>query len=719
MRSKTPNGDVLGSAGKADAPFSGVIVKASDSYVFTQISGTRASAKTSKALVDLIPIALTANQRTRMGFSGATQADSILLRERLVAAATADPVRAGRIMRGEAIDETAHSSGCTQADPPVVTAYPRGMIRRVRKLYPLFTDAEVASFLDAAGETRQLRINRIQALEQRWKTLRATLLDWRNDEAQMKKLPGTFNDVQVSRRRVANAIENCWRQVKPPRWPVGQPYTTLKLERSPVGALPTLIEADVAHVRHLCIKDMEAGDELAYFLKPFKGLVRLELDGNQLTRLPEALAHMPNLEHLSLNRNKLALTEYTLRKLADMRKLKTLGLTGNRLGATIDVSKMFDLQSLFLGDTHATELPTGLSRLPYLDVVDLRGNDIKTLPSWLFTVSREFARRIDLRHNPLSAASRGQLKSYRDTYGVGMGFLEDDIAVIEEQKARDLWMPDSRETTYAASQRKWMALKNEPDSAGFFQLLAEVGSTADNRYAHEDMTRRVWSVIDAVSADSALREQLLPLAVTANCDDAAATIFSNIELAATTHTLVRESANSHDQAARLLKLGRQLFRQDYLATLAAEHIKSNPARDPVEVELAYRTGLADKLDLIGQPNHMRYAAIAGVKPADLEAAHSKVVTAELSPSLLEDLIGRAFWGDFLRQHHPRQFTDLAAPFHQRMETAFDTQKALGSGYRAHVDGIADELQKAEKGLLTRLTEEAMKAEDLKTCFNFD
>ena len=79
--------------------------------------------------------------------------------------------------------------------------------------------------------------------------------------------------------------------------------TSLKLERTPVGQLPTLTEEDVAHVRSLSIKDMEAGDELVYFLKPFKGLVSLELDRNRLTRLPEVLSHMPDLQHLSLNGN--------------------------------------------------------------------------------------------------------------------------------------------------------------------------------------------------------------------------------------------------------------------------------------------------------------------------------------------------------------------------------------------------------------------------------
>lgn len=719
VRQDSPTGTLLDSVGKADASVGECIVKTSDGYHVNHLQNTLVVTRTSRTFVEAILHALPAGQRTRMGLSGADNFDSVLLREHLVSAATGNPARATRVLRGEKTEAPAHLSACTQADPPVSNAYPWGLIRKVRKLYPLFTNAQVSAFLDAAGTTHKLRADRIKDLQAQWKKLRSVLHRWRDDEVQMKQVPGTLNDVRVSRRQVANAIESCWRRITPPRWPAGLAQTTLNLQRNPVGALPTLTEQDVAHVRTLCIRDMDAGDELAYFLKPFKGLLRLELDGNQLTRLPEALSHMPDLEHLSLNRNKLALTEHTLRKLAAMRKLKVLELSGNRLGATVDVSKMFDLRSLLMVDTHSTELPVGLSRLPYLDLVNLSGNDIRELPDWLFRVPGQFARRVVLRHNPLSEASRAKLKTYRAANGIGMGFLEDDVAVINEQKARELWMPDAREENYAGRNRSWTALKNEPHSAGFFQLLAELGSTADNRFVHEDMTRRVWSVIEAAEADSALRDHLLPLAERANCNDSTAMLFSNLETAVDIDTLIRESANAHDQAARLLDLGRRLFRQDYLATLSDEYVRTHPQSDPVEVALAYRTGLAVKLELIGQPTHMLYASLGGVTPGDLSTAYDKVIAAELSSDLLDDISSRAFWSDFLREHHAKQFTDLAAPFHERVETAIETREALGDGYLAHVDGIVSEMETAQKNLLKRLTQQAMQAAEQKVCFKLD
>jgi hypothetical protein len=162
-----------------------------------------------------------------------------------------------------------------------------------------------------------------------------------------------------------------------------------------------------------------------------------------------------------------------------------------------------------------------------------------------------------------------------------------------------------------------------------------------------------------------------------------------------------------------------LFCQDTLAGIADEHARANPRLDPVEVELAYRTGLAERLDLVGQPRHMRYASLSGVTRANLDAAYARVTTALLSPALLQDLSTRSFWVDFLRKHHGQRLSRLAAPFHERMQAAFESEATLGAGYRAHVDGIMSELQQAETALLEDLTTEALSADETHSCFMLD
>lgn len=111
-----------------------------------------------------------------------------------------------------------------------------------------------------------------------------------------------------------------------------------------------------------------------------------------------------------------------------------------------------------------------------------------------------------------------------------MGYLEDDIARLSEQQARERWLPDEWAST--ARTATWTAFKDDPASDGLFRLLAELGDTADAEYVREDMTRRVWSVLDAAQTNTSLREQVFELAANPiNCTDSAALNFSHLEVA--------------------------------------------------------------------------------------------------------------------------------------------------------------------------------------------
>nr|WP_180202650.1 NEL-type E3 ubiquitin ligase domain-containing protein [Pseudomonas sp. SbOxS1]NYU02135.1 hypothetical protein [Pseudomonas sp. SbOxS1] len=715
VREARATGTLLDSVGETDAQLLRIIVRTPTGYQVTENNGNVSSTLFGDTLLESVLDALPATQRTRMSLTGDHALDVPTMRSRLMRAAAGDPARTGRVLRGERSETPQYLSACVLADPPATASHARGLIRKVKKLYPLFTNAQASEFLDSAGTTQMQRVNRIKVLEQQLEKLRGVLHTWRVDEAAMKTVPGQLNDIRVSRRQVANTIEKCWRRIARST----RTSTMLRLERNPVGPLPTLTEQDVAHVRSLSITEMQAGDELAYFLTPFKGLVTLNLDHNKLTRLPEALSFMPNLEHLSLEGNQIKLDVYTLRKLTDMRQLRSLRLNGNRLGATVDVSKMPNLKELSLRDTYATELPVGLADLQNLEFVDLRGNEIVELPEWLYNLRQRSALAINLSSNPVSARSRARLGTFHGNTGIGMGLWPNETVVVHDQMARDLWMPTPAEATYTSRNGVWLALKENPKSKAFFELLAQLGSSADSRFVREDMTRRVWSVIEAIRSDEALCRRLLKMAATARCADDAASLFSNLEVAVEIDKVVRLSANAHDQAARLLKLGRSLFRLDYLAKIAKERVAASPALDDVEVELAYRIGLADRLELIGQPQHMRYGAISGVDAKDLNRAYNRVIAAEHSPELLNDLTGREFWSDFLREHHGEKFSEMIARFHVKLEAADEDKVNLGEDYDATVAKIQAEMNTAESNLLKELTQAALAADAAKTCFALD
>jgi hypothetical protein len=296
-----------------------------------------------------------------------------------------------------------------------------------------------------------------------------------------------------------------------------------------------------------------------------------------------------------------------------------------------------------------------------------------------------------------------------------MGYLEDDIARLNEQQARERWLPDEWAST--ARTATWTAFKDDSASDGLFRLLAELGDTADAEYVREDMTRRVWSVLDATQSNTSLREQVFELAANPiNCTDAAALNFSHLEVATEVDKVINPIGNVRSTAAGLLTLGRGLFRLEELEKIAQNHIKQDPKADPLEVSLAYRTGLANTLNLPGQPTHMRYASLSSVKQANLDNAEGRIKSAELSPQFKRFLIRQPFWTDYLSRHYPGRFASISATYPPKLQAVFDKAESLKTAdYLSQVSVIKTEKETAENAVFERLTEDVMKMVELGTC----
>jgi hypothetical protein len=355
--------------------------------------------------------------------------------------------------------------------------------------------------------------------------------------------------------------------------------------------------------------------------------------------------------------------------------------------------------------------------LPNLDRLDLRDNDISELPQWLFDAPHRLTETINLRNNPLSESSRTLLDNYRTSVGVGMGFLENDIARLDEQRARSIWLIETGGTVGARRLQVWNAIKDDPMAEGLFHLLAELNNTADSQHVREDLSRRVWRVLEATENDSGLREQIFDLAANPiNCADNAALNFSHLEVAVHVRNVLRVSAGRQPSASVLMRLAKDLFRLEQVDLIAAEHAEEQNSPDPLEVTLAYRTGLASALGLPGQPAHMRYAELADVTGEELATAIHRVQSAELSSRWLDFLVRQSFWTDYLKSSFSQQFDAALAPHQTEVQALFDKADELSSAdYLSEMGRCAARKEQTENALLKRLTTQVIQQVERGSC----
>lgn len=722
VRDRRLTGPVLEAIGDESAPLLNTCTLVKSSAGYEAFAGDGKSlgrvAIGPDSLYAAILKALPPRQRLGAGFPDPVAADSARLRAKLLDVGLDERETCAQILADGKLAPRIIEPACLQGDPaPATTAHPRALLRKVRKLYPLFSEAQAHTFLEQLGDDLLTRATRVRALRRDLEQLRDVLELWSNDQADIKALGGEPLEVQRSRWYTAELIEDSFRRIFQATDESGISRYVLGLDGLRVGRLPELpAELNFDHIKKLSLQNMDQGDNITSFLKSFTHVESLELDSNNLSRLPEVLSHMPNLRRLSLANNQIKLTEYTLAKLSYLRDLQSLNLNGNPLGATPNVSNMFDLHCLTLRETGATELPLGLARLPSLEWVDLRDNAIKVLPNWLFSTSRRFSRALDLRGNPLSLSSRTHLQDYRNKVGIGMGFLENDIARLDEQQARALWFNEGAGEEWARRDRIWSAFNDDPRAEGLFHLMAELGNTADSQRVNEDMQRRVWEVLEAAESDEALGEQVLSLAANPiNCTDSAAVNFSNLEVAVEV-SRVKRLAKGGNSVKPLLALGRGLFRLDKLDQIAREHALTHTAADPLEVTLAYRIGLAEELELPGQPGHMLFSGLGQVTEADLSVAKDRVITAELSSEWLTFMVRQPFWCEYLKRTIPRQFARIDEVFMPAMEKLFEREsKPSSADYMTQMDAIKLKREQAEEALLKRLTTDAIRLVDLGIC----
>jgi len=516
-------------------------------------------------------------------------------------------------------------------------------------------------------------IQALEALRQEHQVLRDALERWVNGDTHYQEGDGPRLRVPPhSKGRAAQAILRAWR--KEGSFMPGTPEMLYKLslDAQALGDIPVMV-GNFSHVGALEMDRVGASAGLNTFLHNFPNLRTLSLTGNELSRVPQAIAAMPKLEHLDLSDNRIRLTSESIPLLNGLERLQTLNLSFNpALGQTPTVSALKQLRHLALRGTKIVDWPVGVNDLSELQTLDLRDNLIAHIPETVYQArpALNFGTNVD--GNPLSASSLKALAAYQQSNRISLGILAADylqVAAVQPDIARhgSIWMSGLAGAESARKQALWSSLSLYPRSRDFFHMLARLHDTADYDLMQIDLTQRVWNVLEAAGEDDALRRTLFQVARVGRVSaENAAGVFSDMVVRVLCYRAVLSArTGNRTLEGELVRLLRGLFRLQQVERQAMIEIGRRTVSGPFsraqarELELIYRVRLAERLELPAQPREMNFVRDVDVSPEALESAYQEVAKAENSADLLASIKARKFWYEYLLENHQEEFDTLS------------------------------------------------------------
>ncbi|TFB45294.1 hypothetical protein E3W21_01375 [Pseudomonas sp. F01002] len=419
-------------------------------------------------------------------------------------------------------------------------------------------------------------------------------------------------------------------------------------------------------------------------LNDFPNLRQLSARNTGLTTVPSDIGKLGQLTTLDLADNRISLSSNSLEQLSNLTHLETLRLDGNPLRQPPNVGGMRDLKVLGLANTGIEDWPQGLfsdaageRNRPRGFALDMRQCPIKTVPEvapgsdQAFILAR--ARFGTLR---LSDADRIRFGDYRES----MGFARQQVysGAVEDELSH--WKPSSNapsvfdlsEGYKVHREESWHDVMAEPGSTDFFRVISKQRESRDYRDvgARQQLTKRVWQMIDAMALDSDLREELFKQASQPeSCADAGSQLFNNMGLKVLVSQAYTESASTTVLDDKLVRLARSAARLEKVGDVARAEISSqqqkflinpanNTAPDDVEVHLAFETGLAKRLELPWQSEGMLFEPRSGVDRAKIDTAYDTIIEREKGDGLVNGMVDafeNPFWEQHLRKTYPEQF----------------------------------------------------------------
>ena len=490
----------------------------------------------------------------------------------------------------------------------------------------------------------------------------------------------------------AHDLERWWRDL-PDLKPYLEQITTLNLDGTRFSEGPSQLLKDFRHIRRFSARNCD------------------------LTRLPEGVRDMRLLETLRLSDNRIRLTPDTIEQMRDLTRMESLRLDNNPLRALPDIARMPRLKVLSLFNTGVDTWPKGLFSKPRPRgfFLDLQANPLSVIPQVApgsekaFLIART---RVDAKR--LSDLNRLTYERYRESTGLTpvLNYPPSTKASAKALLSRwpapdDTYRFDHSPGVGAYREEAWYDLVAEPGSEGFFKVLTGLTQSADYLQggpARQQLSDRVWRMVDAANLDTSLREELFLMSTNPEgCEDAGAQLFNNMGV----KVLVSEADNFSTSAAelerKLVTLAKGAARLERVSDIARDDIKARNARpDEVEVHLAYETGLARRLELPWQSEEMKFRAVAGVSEETIDNAYDSIIDDEAGDGLINQMIEQPFWQQYLYKTHPGEFETNTRRHQLKLDWLIDLQTAQRDW--AEAQGLPEEDLYPRKQNLMRLAD---------------
>ncbi|MFL1524776.1 NEL-type E3 ubiquitin ligase domain-containing protein [Pseudomonas sp. O230] len=594
------------------------------------------------------------------------------------------------------------------------------LAERFKTLYPGSTKETYAAFIQSFT-SEKTALAAIGEREKEFAALNKALDSWVAIE-RGEHLP---MDQRYHKGRFAKALKQCWQAAEGP----GAQGYALDLDfHWPSDFLEYLpaLNAKFDHVSSLQFRHVELRTDISDFLDYFPKLRALDLSDNALVAPPRLRDHSSTLENLDFSNNQLVLTAESVADLGSLTRLQTLKLSGNPLLSQLpDISRMAELSLLDLHDTGIAQWPTGLFTLPrpLTFELDLQGNPIEHVPQ--VTAGSEQARlvaRTRLSRDQLSDQGREQFHDYMRSVGY-------DPARSYPPKGTETsvyWLEGLSGEQRENRQLTWDELEREPDAQGFFEVLEQLTESAD--YAEDTsrtgLTQRVWRMLDAVSENTPLREELFRMATHPDsCADAGAQIFNEMGIKVLVHEALRAGTSEQIEAG-LVRLAKGKSRLDQVNEIARATIQTRLQAgetfmaidedgditgtiDEVEVYLAFQTGLADRLELPWQSRGMLFREMSEVSDAQIGQAYESILALEVGDGLLNRIIEQRFWRKYLKSRFTQAFEQNANEYNAKSGELLNRQSAGEISQEVYEHELL-QLSEGRKTLLKTLTQEALK-----------